>query len=214
MHRMLRLATLATVVVIAGCGSSGSSRQPDANEQPSVSTDGASGGTDGSFADASAWPNVGVCGERGQAIASVTKYDGYEEAVVFSEEGLGSEVCVVRFDLVRVGDAPHAPGCMDTLAKTCQWTHLLEFRNPQVITDTDGVCSKSDLALTPDAITKRVGSRVEIGFAKQFAGAHGSVRMKYFETEGAWDVDGNATWDATNGTFTYRYQNGFCNYGP
>jgi hypothetical protein len=209
MHTTFRLATLANLVfaMIAGCGSSGSSRQPGGDaaiERADLVESG----------EAAAWPNVGVCGERGQATASVTTYDGYEEAVLFSEEGLGSEVCVVRFDLVRVGDAPHASGCMDTLDKACEWTHLLEFRNPQVLTDTDGVCSKSDLSLTPDAIATRVGSRVEIGFAKQFAGAHGSVRMKYFEAKDAWDVDGNATWDTSKGTFTYRYQNGFCNYGP
>jgi hypothetical protein len=234
MHWMLRMTPVANVLLatMAGCGSDGGAKQADAGGQPDGPTgfvaddggeiDGAAvldgpsgtGGIDGLSIDAMAWPNVGVCGERGQATADLAKYDGYEETVIFSEEGLGSEACVVRFDVVRAGNAPHASGCMETLAKACEWTHLVEFRNPRVLTDVDGVCGKSDLGLTPDAIAKREGSRIEIGFAKQFAGAHGSVRMKYFEAQGAWDVDGNATWDATAGTFTYRYQNGYCNYGP
>jgi len=101
---------------------------------------------------------------------------------------------------------------MDTLAKKCEWTHLVEYSNPQVLADAAGACAASELSLTSDAIAKIVGSRAEVGFAKQYAGAHGSARLKYFEAMQAWDVAGNASWDATTGKLTYTFRNGFCGY--
>jgi len=145
--------------------------------------------------------------ERGQATADATSFAGYDERVIIGEGGLGSDVCVVRFDLNRVGDAP-------AQCDVCLWTHLVEYSNPIVETDTNGVCALSDLALTSDAIAKIVGTRVAIGFAAHYQGAHGSARMKYFECTNTWDVDGNATWNETSKAFTYNFRDGYCNYGP
>ena len=144
---------------------------------------------------------------RGQATADAATFDGYEERFIIGEQGFGSDVCVVHLNLKRVGDAPG--GCT-----VCTWTHLLEYSNPSVLTDTDGVCAESDLALDASAISKIVGTRVAIGFAKQLGGAHGSARMTYNDATQSWDVAGNATWNETTKTFNFDYRDGLCNYGP
>ena len=168
-----------------------------------VATGGATGGATGS----STYANVGVCGQRGKATADAASFDGYEERFIIGEQGFGSDLCVVHFDLKRVGDAP--AGCT-----VCSWTHLLEYSNPSVVTDTGGVCAASDLALDTAAIAKIAGSRIAIGFAKQLGGAHGSARMRYNDATQTWDVAGNATWNETTKAFNYDYRDGLCNYGP
>ncbi len=170
----------------------------------------ATGGADsaGAAGAGSRYPNVGVCGRRGKATADATSFeDGYEERYLIGEEGFGSDICVVRFELARVGDGP--AGCT-----VCSYTHLLEYGNPSVITDTDGVCAQSDLGLDEAEIAKIVGSRVAIGFAEQLGGAHGSARMTYADATGTWDVAGNATWNETTKAFSFDYREGLCNYGP
>jgi len=153
------------------------------------------------------YPNVGVCGRRGQATADATSFSGYEERYLIGEDGFGTDICVVRFELTRVGDAPG--GCSD-----CTWTQLLEYGKATVSTDTGGVCAGSDLALDAAALAKITGSRVAIGFAKQLGGAHGSARMTYDEATKTWDVTGNATWNETSKAFKFDYREGVCNYGP
>jgi hypothetical protein len=178
---------------------------------------GGAGGSVGTGADASSWPNVGVCAEHAEATVDTTAFVGWEERYIISDSGLGSDAdrpCVVRFDIKRVGDAPHASGCMDSLSKKCEWTHLVEYSNPKVMADIDGACAKSDLAMGPDGIAKLTGSRVEVGFSKQVNGAHGSARMIYFEAKQAWDVAGNASWDSSTSKLSYTFRDGFCNYGP
>jgi hypothetical protein len=169
----------------------------------------AAGGTVGAGGSSgtSTYPNVGVCGETGTATADATSFDGHQVRYIIGEEGFGSRICQVQFDLKRVGDAP--PGCT-----VCDWAHLLEFSNPTILTDADGVCAKSDLALDTAAITRIVGSRVALGFAAHLGGAHGSARMIYFEDKQVWDVAGNATWSETTKAFFFDDRQGYCNYGP
>jgi len=164
----------------------------------------ASAGTTGG--GGSGFTTVGVCGQRGEATATATTFDGWEEFFMLSDEGLGAAVCVVRFDLKRVGAAP-CGSCTE-----CTWTHQVEYSNPRVMTDTGGVCANSDLALTTAKINAIVGTRLSIGFARELGGAHGSARMKWFDAQQKWDVFGNATWDTTTNLFRYDYRDGFCNY--
>ena len=154
----------------------------------------------------SGFTTVGVCGQRGEATATATTFDGWEEFFMLSDEGLGAAVCVVRFDLKRVGPAP-CGGCTE-----CTWTQQVEYSNPRVMTDTGGVCANSDLALTTAKINSIVGTKISIGFARELGGAHGSARMKWFDAQQKWDVFGNATWDMTTNLFRYDYRDGFCNY--
>lgn len=175
------------------------------------------GGSGGTASDAGTWPNVGVCAVHGEATAEATSFDGWEDRYIVSDSGFGSDAdrpCVIRFDLKRVGPASHASGCVDTLAKPCEWTHLVEYSNPQILADLAGACANSDLGLTPDAVAKIVGTRLEVGYLNQYAGAHGSVRMVYFDSKNAWDVAGNATWTASTKLLSYTFRDGLCNYGP
>ncbi len=212
--------TIGVAAACAGSGcaggdgpASGSGGQAGAGQGGTTVTGGGGGsgsggvpGTGGATTP-STYPNQGVCGQRGQATADATSFDGWEERYIIGESGFGTDVCVVRFTLKRVGDAPG--GCT-----VCTWTQLLEYSNPSVVTDTDGVCAKSDVALDATAIAKVAGTRVALGFAKQLGGAHGSARMTYNDGTQTWDVTGNATWNETTKAFSFDYRDGLCNYGP
>jgi len=71
---------------------------------------GGSGGGTGAGDAGGAFANAGVCGERGMANVSSTAYDGTAEFYIIGEGGLGSDVCVVRYDVKRTGPAPAANG--------------------------------------------------------------------------------------------------------
>jgi hypothetical protein len=170
------------------------------NATGGTSATGGSGGKGGS-----AFAQVGVCGQEGKATADGTTFEGYEEFYLISEEGFGSKICVVRFDAKRVGAAP--AGCSD-----CEWTHQVEFSNPSVTTDVDGVCANSELGLTAEKIDAIVGSTAAYGFVSEFAG-HNSVLMKYGEGgTTTWDAYGNATWDEAASQFRFDRRNGVCGY--
>ena len=153
---------------------------------------------------------VGVCGQRGEGMVSASDIMGFEEYYIIGEEGFGDDICVVRFELKRVGAAPE--GCDDPAADVdCLWTHLVELGNPKVMTDVDGVCAKSEAALTMAKIAELDGSRAAYGFVSEFAG-HNSVLMKYDGDKKMWDAHGNATWDDESGAFTFDRRDGICNY--
>lgn len=229
-RRSQRISVLAFVIATAGaagCGGGGSSNAGSGGRGASGSGGNSAGGgsaaTGGNSAGGhpatggtgtggagggSRFTTVAVCGQRGQATGNATTYDGWEEIFMTGEEGLGVDVCVVRYDVKRVGAAP--AGCTD-----CTWTDQVEFSNPSVTTNTSGACANSDLGLTMAAINARVGTRVGIGYANMFQGAHGSARFIYFTDKMMWDVSGNATWDPTmNDLFKYDHRDGFCNYDP
>jgi hypothetical protein len=213
---MLVTAMLATAMTTsAGCsGSDGQLTGQAGSGGGAAGSTGSGGGcvpTGGSSGSAGAggspYTNVAVCGQRGQATATATSYTaGWEELFMTGDEGLGDDICVVRFDVTRSGDAP--AGCTD-----CSWTQTVQYSNPTVVKDVNGACANSDLALNAAKIASIAGSRLSIGFVREWQGAHGSVRFRYFENRCAWDVYGNATWDDP-GTdlFRYDHRDGFCNY--
>ncbi len=149
----------------------------------------------------------GVCGNRGRVTATATTFDGYEELFIIGEDGLGKDVCVVRFDLKRVGDAPG--GCAD-----CLWSHLVEYSNPTIMLGggEDGPCVKGQFGLTAAKLASITGCRTAVGFAKEYLGAHGSARMKYGAAAAKWDVAGNATWDESMSLFRYDERDGICSF--
>ena len=209
---------LIAAVIAAGC-SSGGGGSPTPGQAGHAGTSAAAGttgagtggagggtaGTAGAGGTGGGFTRVGVCAQRGMATATATNYDGYEELTLIGDEGLGDPVCVVRFTVKRVGNAP--AGCTD-----CSWTQLLEYSNPMTLTNVEGACAHSDLALDAAAIANIDGSRVAIGFAREYQGAHGSARMKYSDAMMKWDVYGNATWDEATSTFRYEYRDGLCGY--
>jgi hypothetical protein len=168
-----------------------------------------SGATEGT-GGAQAFSEVGVCGQRGEGTVDGTTFEGFEEFYLIGEEGFGQDICVVRFDVTRVGAAP--AGCDDPAAGVqCLWTHLVEYQSPSIVTDTDGVCANSELGLDEAAIAAITGSRAAYGFVSEYAG-HNSVLMKHDEASSDWDAYGNATWDEQAAAFRFDRRDGFCGY--
>lgn len=167
-------------------------------------------GHGGGGAASGGFTNMGVCGQRGRSTVDATRFEGYEEFYILADRGFGDDICVVRFDVKRVGDAP--PGCDDPTADVdCLWTHLIEYSNPTVMTDVDGVCAKSERGLDMAEIQAITGSRVAYGFVSEFAG-HNSVLMKYDEQKDMWDAQGNATWDESAAALRFDRRDGICRY--
>ena len=162
------------------------------------------GGAGGGFA------NAAVCGERGMAVVNTGAYDGTAEYYIIGDAGLGSDVCVVRFDVKRAGDAP--AGCADpTTTVPCSWSHLVTFSNPTVTTNVGGACDANDTQLPLDAAgrARANGSMVGRGFSR--AAGHGDSLMKYDGSK--WTVVGHASWNETSGNLGYDIRVGNCQYG-
>jgi hypothetical protein len=212
---LIALVVATTMAMAAGCSDGGGTLTGAAGSgggaAGSTGSGGgcvATGGTTGAAgAGGSAYTRVAVCGQRGQATATATTYTmGWEEFFMTGDEGFGDDICVVRFDVTHSGDAPG--GCTE-----CSWTQTVQYSNPTIVTDANGACANSDLGLSAAKIATISGSRMPIGFVREWQGAHGSVRFRYFENRCAWDVYGNATWDeAGTNLFRYDHRDGFCNY--
>jgi hypothetical protein len=154
--------------------------------------------------------NAGACGERGMATANATTYDGTAEFYIISEAGLGVDVCVVRFDVKRTGAAP--AGCVDpTTNAACNWSDLVTFSNPTVVTNTGGACDASDSVPPLDAAGIATINGMSIGRGFSRVAAHGDSLMKYDASK--WDVVGRASWDEATGSLGYNIVTGACNYG-
>jgi hypothetical protein len=141
---------------------------------------------------------------------SATSFDGFEEFYIIGDEGFGDDMCVVRFDVTRVGAGPAS--CGDPAAGVeCLWTHLVEYSHPSVVTDLDGVCANSELGLGDAGIASIDGTRAAYGFVSEYVG-HNSVVMKYDEASGTWGAHGNAIWDEEAEAFRFDRRNGYCGY--
>jgi hypothetical protein len=182
--------------VAAGAGGGGQAGTPQMSGQA-----GSAGTSD---AGEAGFEEVGVCGHRGESNVDDGEFEGYEEYFLIGEEGFGDDLCVVRFEVTRVGDAP--PDCPD-----CLWSHLVELGNPSTELDTDGVCAKSELGFDAARIAELDGTRIAYGFVPEFAG-HVSVVMKYDDARGAWDAFGSASYDEANSTLKFERRNGICGY--
>lgn len=153
---------------------------------------------------------MGVCGQRGQSTVNATSFMGFEEFYIIADRGFGDDICVVKFEVKRVGEAP--AGCDDPTADVdCVWTHQVEYSNPSMVTDVGGVCANSQRALTAAAIAEIDGSRASYGFVSEFAG-HNSVLMKYDTSMSKWDAYGNATYDEGASALRFDRRDGVCNY--
>jgi hypothetical protein len=193
-----------------GSGAGGSGGRSTAGTGGAGGADGA--GDAGGAGDAEAgsgsteFSEVGVCGHRGEATVTATEFSGFEEYFLIGEEGFGSDICVVRFDVTRAGDPPDA--CPD-----CEWSHAVKLENARVVLDTNGVCANSQLGFDAEMIASLEGSEPAYGYVDEYAG-HVSVLMKYDEERELWDAFGTATYDPDESTLKFERRNGFCNYRP
>jgi len=187
-----------------GSGGSGGGAGTSAAGTAGTTGSGGGAGTGGSFV------NAGACGERGMATVNTTTYDGTAEFYIIGDAGLGSDVCVIRYDVKRTGAAP--ANCTDpTTGTACSWSHQVTFSNMTVVTNMDGACDASDSVPQLDAAGRAAINGMSIGRGFSRVAGHGDSLMKYQGT--AWTVVGRASWDMTSGSFGYDVRTGACNYG-
>lgn len=196
-------------LVSAGSGGAAASAAGGSGATGGSAGEGANGAATSGGTAGGASSQVGVCGQRGKSTVSATTFEGFEEFYLISEEGLGEDICVVRFDVTRVGDGP--AGCVDGEGAPCAWSHLIQLSNPSVVTDEGGVCANSELALDEAAIAEIDGSEAAYGFVSEYAG-HNSVLLKQDASSEDWGPYGNATWDEETEAFRFDHRDGFCNY--
>jgi hypothetical protein len=153
---------------------------------------------------------VGVCGQRGEGTVTASAFSGWQEFYLIGDDGFGSEICVVRFEVTRTGEAP--PGCSDPAADIeCSWTHRVQYDDSEVVVDEDGACANSELKFDAARIDSLDGSEVAYGFVSEYAG-HASVLMTHDSAAGTWEPFAAATWDPDTGTFRFDHRDGFCGY--
>jgi hypothetical protein len=194
-----------------GAGMTGEAGSPPAppmgmggSNLPVAGSGGTSGGGTSGAGGGSEFAESGVCGARGQSPVSANSFAGYEEFYLIGDRGFGTDICVVRFDVSRVGEAP--AGCDD-----CVWTHRVEYSNPQILIDVDGVCGSSQLGMDSTQIDEIDGSQAAYGFVYEYSG-HVSVLMKYDEATSTWGPNGNATWSEEVGELRFDRRDGICGY--
>jgi hypothetical protein len=189
-------------------GSNGGSQQAGGSASGGGAATGASasGGTGatGGSGNTSGYTEVGVCGRRGESPVSADSFEGYEEYYLIGEDGFGDDICVVRFKVSRVGEAP--PGC-----EACAWTHRVKYSDPEVLTDENDVCANSELGMSAAKIAQLDGSEASFGYVYEYAG-HVSVLLKYDEATSMWGPNGNASWSEETGVLNFDQRNGFCGY--
>jgi hypothetical protein len=212
------LALLLSLCAAACSDDSTPAEAPDNSDSMDDMNDVSMGGTGGgdSQGDGTDFSERGVCGARANGVVTVEDFQIKEERYLLGDEGRGSAICVVSFDVTRVGDAP--PGC-DESARVggqqdeCLWTHLVQYGNPTVAVDEDGVCTNSELEMNADAIAALDGLQVAYGYVFEYIG-HNSVLMIYDNEQEIWEPGTNVGWDEMTGDFLFDERRGFCNYAP
>src|SRR5262249_4376968 len=163
----------------------------------------AGGGAAGTAGD---FLNAGQCGQRGSATANATTYDGVESFFIIGDAGLGSDVCVVQFDVKRVDVAP--AGCPN-----CNWSHLVEYSNPVVMTNVGGACDASNSVPPLDAAGRAALTGMRVGRGFSHTTGHGDALLKYDNAMQMWLGIGRANWDEPTSSLGYNISTGNCNYG-
>lgn len=161
--------------------------------------------------EGSGFANVGVCGVRSRGIVTVDSYDAYEEFYLIGDEGFGEDLCVIRFDVTRVGAGPE--GCSQSAGQQdeCVWAHLVAYRNPSVLLDLNGACAQSELGLDEDAIALQDGQQIGYGYVVEYQG-HNSVLLTHDAADGSWTPFVNAGWAEASGALQFDWRSGFCRY--
>jgi hypothetical protein len=206
--------TLGLLVALAsglGCSSGGgTSPAGTGGGGGTAGGGGAAGGSAGSGtgggSGGSGFLNAASCGQRGSATANTTTYDGTEDFFIIGDAGLGSDVCVVEFNVKRVAAAP--AGC-----PSCNWSHLVEYSNPVVMTNVGGACDASDSVPPLDAAGRAQLTGMRVGRGFSHTTGHGDALLKYDDAMQMWLGVGRANWDEPTSSLGYNIMTGNCSYG-
>lgn len=215
---------LALAMALSACGSgddaapggqAGSSGAGGAVGASGAST-GGDGGTGGSATGGdsgtggSDFQNVGLCAFQGAGVWESGSYSGTHDLILVGDQGVGEDLCVVRFDANTVAE-PEVP-CMGAGAQEpCSFGTVVELSDPVTVTDVDGACGNSERALDEAGIAARVGERIGMGYAPESTG-HGNILVRFDEARMTWVEWGSATFDPDTGDLSYRHNDGVCNY--
>lgn len=212
--------TSSTTDTTGAGGSTATTSSTDTTGTPTT-TSGGSGGdtgsggsgetTSGGGTAGGSFTETGVCGVRSVGIVTADSFETTEEIFLLGDEGLGDDLCIVRYTVSRVGDAP--PGCDENAGQqdACLWTHLVEYSEPEVVLDENGVCENSELGMSQEAIDAIDGTQVAYGYVFEYQG-HNSVLMIFDQETETWEAGVNAGWDEESGDFTFDRRDGFCSY--
>ena len=207
----------ATLLMVAGlalwaCGDGPVALSPDApstasdlpsDTETSTLSDGGVSRDTGTESEIT-FDHLGACGVNGEATAKGGAYEGFEDHYLIGDEGMGEDLCRVRFDVALLGE-PTVP------CDECSFAFMLEKRNPSTITDVDGTCAKSALRLDADAIAALDGARMSYGYVPEYWG-HANVLMQLDEETGEWEAVTFSTWDEETGELFYDRRDGACGY--
>lgn len=190
-------------------GSAGTGGTASSGESAGASAAGAAGasaGTGGSDTEGPAeseFENVGECSSQGEGVFQDGIYTGWVELILTADEGLGEDLCVVRFDVDTVAE-PEVP------CDSCFWSTVVQLSNP-VVTDAGNFCTESERGLDPATIEEMTGERIGIGYAPESTG-HGYALMNYNEMTMVWFAVSFAEWDEETGMLEYWKRDSFCGY--
>jgi hypothetical protein len=151
------------------------------------------------------------CDQAAVATVTTSDYMGTEEFYLFSNEAYEDGridnpvpedmICRITFDVTRVGPAPG--GCQDLNGMPCEWTHEVQYSNPQKLKDDNGVCGNSEAGWDQAWIDMMNGSRVTYAYIYMFLG-HDSVALTYSEATSEWVEIGRGFWDSGTGDFSFK----------
>ncbi len=208
---------------VAGC----SDDSPPTNGVSSTAGSGGSGGMvssgsggSGGSGDAGAggaagsgpnYAELGVCGLRSEGTVTQDSFETYEEYYLLSDEGLGEELCVVRYPVTRIGPGPGGCDQFAGRQEECLWTHRVEYGKPSVLLDENGACENSELGMDAARLAAIEGTQKAYGYVSEYQG-HTSVILTYEEDPQAWMPLTSAGWDEDTGSLIFDRRDGFCGY--
>lgn len=147
--------------------------------------------------------DTGLLGYEGEAIADTTTYLGIEELYFIGNEGAGTEICRIRYD---VESFARRNDCID-----CEWAHDLEVSNAAVVAQAGVGCDGISHILGFGAadVSDLDGTFRSYGYYEEYLG-HANVLMMY---EGSWNPVAFADWDPVSRVFSYDLEYALFEYG-
>jgi hypothetical protein len=138
-----------------------------------------------------------MVGYDGEATAGYDGYDGWEEHFKTADEGLGDDICRIRYEL-------HAKGDPRTDCPNCIWAWDVELTGAAIAAESGEGCAGA-FGITAKNVGDLDGTSIGIGFNPDYYG-HAAV---FLRDEGSgWAVADWAQWDEATGAFSYHWNQG------